>query len=1095
MLKLAEMSVRRPVFAATLILGLVAAGIFSYLSLGVDRFPRDDFTTITVTIVNRGASPEEIETEITEKVESAVSPISGIDELRSSSVEGVSQIFITFALEKSPEQAVAETRDKIESIRAELPDTSEPPIITKLDADATPVLRLVVSGPSDLRVVTEVANRLIRERLESVSGVGQVQLIGGSRREIQIRIDPNRLRAYNLTASEAAAAIHSQNLPLPGGRISEGPREAPVRTLGRISDPAQFNEIVIATREGFPVKVRDIGQAVDASEETRTASFLNDRPVVSLLVSKQSGRNTVTVADSVKKRVEEIRQILPPGYSAEILGDQSVFSRAAVRSLWRRLVTGGLLAALVVYLFLRNIRSAMIAAIAIPTSIISSFALMAAMNYTFNQITLTALALTVGIVIDDVIVVLENIHRYVEERGLSPFRAAIEATRDVSPAALATTLSLLAIFLPVGFMSGGAGRFMFPFGLTVSFAIVVSVFIAFTLTPMLSARLSIGMERRRDGETEGRGEGGAERQGDVEGSQSAIRDPQSAIDRVHTRVLEWSMARRRIIVALSVITIISAIPLWRLIGKNFLPEDDQSQFEITARASADRSLPATITVLNRIADQIRRLPGVTDTLTTVSVMRRESGANSSIYVRLTDIENRDLSQTELMGRARELLSRFPKELRMSVGQVASISGAGYRNADVQFVISGPDLNKLTTYSEKLIERMEQVPYVVDAGSSVVAGRPEWGVTIDRQRAADLGARISDIAQALNILVAGLPVSTFIAGSAGAGANGEANADAEEYDVVVRATGQFLHNKEDLRQMTIPSAHGGLINLDQVVRIEEVAGPSLIDRLNRKRQVTVSANVRPGGSQSEVIAKLNKIFKEIRLEPNSANAYGYMTEMTGRSKELGRDGYYFILAIPLSFIFMYIVLAAQFESFRRPAAILLTLPLVVPFGLISLLLMGQTINIFSGLALLLLFGIVTKNAILQINHANRLLATGLPRYEAIIRASRDRLRPILMTTIAIVAAMLPLLIPKGPGSGTNRSIGAVVVGGQSLCLLLTLLALPVFYSLFEDLPESQSWRYANGQLNRIKTKLRERFAQSTIISRFRSLRRRTSRIRD
>jgi len=472
-----------------LILALAAAGVFSYFSLGVDRFPRVDFTTITVTVVNRGASPEEVETEITEKIESAVSPISGIDELRSTSIEGLSQVFITFALEKSPDVAAAETRDKLELIRADLPDTAEPPVITKLDTGATPVMRLVVSGPSDLREVTEVADRLIRERLESVSGVGQVQLIGGSRREIQIRIDPNRLRAYNLTASEAAAAIRDQNLALPGGRVSEGAREAPVRILGRIIDPAQFNEVVIATREGFPVKVRDIGQVVDTSEERRTASLLNGRPVASLLVSKQSGRNTVAVADALKKRLVEIERTLPHGYRAEIIGDQSIHIRAAIVSLLRRLAVGGLLAALVIYLFLRNFHLTMIAAIAIPISIISTFALMAAMNYTLNQITMLALTLTAGVVIDDAIVVIENIQRHVEVKGMQPLMAAIEATREISPVAAATTLSLLALFLPVGFMGGAAGRFMSSFGLTASFVIAVSLLIAFTLTPMLSARL------------------------------------------------------------------------------------------------------------------------------------------------------------------------------------------------------------------------------------------------------------------------------------------------------------------------------------------------------------------------------------------------------------------------------------------------------------------------------------------------------------------------------------------------------------------------------------------------------------------------------
>ncbi|HKC84330.1 MAG TPA: efflux RND transporter permease subunit, partial [Blastocatellia bacterium] len=571
------------------------------------------------------------------------------------------------------------------------------------------------------------------------------------------------------------------------------------------------------------------------------------------------------------------------------------------------------------------------------------------------------------------------------------------------------------------------------------------------------------------------------------------------IDRAYTRMLEWSMAHRRIIGALSVMAIIGVIPLFMFTGMNFLPEDDQAQFEITVRAPVDRSLTATMTVMERIADRVRRLSGVTDTLTTVGGGQPESSTNGSTYVRLTPIEDRDFSQTELMGRARELLARFPKELSASVGQVASISGAGYRNADVQYVISGHDLNKLMAYSEEFLKRMKKIPYVVDADIPFVAGRPELRVTIDRQRAADLGARIGDIAQALNILIAGQPVSSISVGGVGvvASAIGEASAGAgaEEYNVVLRATGQFRRSKEDLRKMTVPSTRGGMIDLDQVVRIEEGAGPSSINRLNRQRQVTVSANIKPGGSQSVVIAALDEIAKEMNLAPNTANANVYTTGLAGRSKELRRSGYYFALSITLSFIFIYIILAAKFESFRRPATILLTLPLVIPLALLSLLVMGQTINIFSGLGLLLLFGIVIKNAILQINGANRLRATGAPHYEAITRATRDRLRPILMTTIALVAGFLPLVISSGPGSGANRSIGALVAGGQTLCLLLTLLICPVFYSLFEDLAAPPAWLYAGARLNRIKTGLRERLAHSTIINRFRSLRRRARRIGD
>ncbi|MGH9851132.1 MAG: efflux RND transporter permease subunit, partial [Blastocatellia bacterium] len=831
MQKLAEICVRRPVFATMLILALTVVGVFSFFTLGVDLFPRIDFPTITITVVNPGASPQEIETEITDRVEAAVNTISGIDELRSTSVEGVSQVFVTFVLEKNADVAAQEARDKISLILNELPETAEAPIVLKLDTDAAPILRIVVSAPRPLGEVNELAENRIAEKLESVGGVGRVEIVGGSRREIQIQVDPNRMRAFNVTVNQIADAVRAQNLEIPGGRLDQGAREATVRTLGRIRKVEDFNDLVVADRNGYAVKVSDLGRAVDTVAEQRSASLFNGRPAVSLIVSKQSGENTVAVAGAIKQRLIEIRPTLPPDVDVEIAGDQSVYIRAAVNAVETHLVEGSILASIVVFLFLWNFRSTLIAAIAIPASIISTFALMAAMDYTLNQITMLALTLMVGIVIDDAIVVLENIYRYIEEKGMRPFEAAIEGTREIGLAVMATTLSLLAVFLPVGFMGGIVGRFMSSFGLTASFAIAVSLIVSFTLTPMLSARL---IKRRADGETERQRDGETEREGD-ENPQSAIRNPQSAppdpqsairnpqsappdpqsairnpqskegrvyrrIDRAYARMLEWSMAHRKTIVLLSAVTILSIVPLFMIIGKNFLPDDDQAQFEISVRAPEGATLPAAMTVLERVAAEARKLPGVTDTLTTAGGGQQSAVNSGSIYVKLAPIEARGLSQQELMIRARALLGKFPGELRTSVQQVAGISGGGFRNADIQFLVSGPDIEKLTQYSNELLKRMKTIPDVVDADTSVVAGKPEVRVAIDRQRAAELGVQVGDIAQALNTLVAGQEVSTFFAGD-------------EDYEVRVRALGEFRRRPEDLEQMIVASSRGGWVSLD------------------------------------------------------------------------------------------------------------------------------------------------------------------------------------------------------------------------------------------------------------------------------------------
>ncbi|MEA2206447.1 MAG: hydrophobic/amphiphilic exporter (mainly bacteria), family [Blastocatellia bacterium] len=1042
MQKLAEICVRRPVFATMLILSLTVVGIFSFNSLGVDLFPKIDLPTITVTVVNPGASPQEIETEITDKVEGAVNTISGIDELRSTSVEGVSQVFITFLLEKNADIAAQEVRNKVDLIVNELPVTAEQPIVQKLDTDAAPVLRIAVSSPRSLREVTDIADKQIKQRIEAISGVGQVEIIGGRKREIQVWIDPDKMRAFNVTAADVANAVRAQNMEVPGGRVEEGARELTVRTMGRITDPANFNDLIVGSRGPYSVKLSDIGYVEDGAEEQRTEARLNGQPAVTLTVSKQSGQNTVAVADAVKERLAEIAPTLPPGVKAEVVGDQSVFIKASLHSIYLHLVEGSILAAIVVFVFLWSFRSTLIAALAIPTSIVATFGLMAAMGFTLNNITMLALTLMVGIVIDDAIVVLENIFRFIEEKGIPPFQAAIEGTKEIGLAVSATTLSLLAVFLPVGFMGGIVGRFMSSFGLTSAFAIAVSLLVSFTLTPMLAARLI----RRSDDSREGPFERATE-PADKGSKESRFYRP---IDRGYTAMLRWSMAHRWLIVLACVLVTVSIVPLFMFVGKNFLPVDDQSQFEITVRTPEGSTLAATSTLTEHIATDLRQLPGVTDTLVTIGSGQQQLVNVASIYVKMQPIEERSVSQIQVMTRARtEVLARYlkenPNQLRTSVQQVAAISGGGFRNADIQFVIGGPDLQKLTKYSEDLLAKMKTVPDVVDADSTLVIGKPEVRVVIDRARAGDLGVRIGDVAQALNTMVAGQKVSTF-------------NAGTDQYDVRVRAVGQFRASVDALKRMIVASSKVGWVSLDNLVRLEEGTGPSAIDRLNRQRQVMLLANVKPGGSQAAVISKMNQFANEERMEST------YKSGLAGRSKELGRAGYYFMLAFLLSFVFMYMVLAAQFESFIHPITILLTLPLAIPFGILSLLVTGQTVNIFSGLGLLLLFGVVKKNAILQIDHTNGLRAKGMERHEAIIRANRDRLRPILMTTIALVAGMMPLVISSGPGAGTNRSIGVLVVGGQSLCLLLTLLAVPVFYSLFDDFAKSRVWGRIGGRFS-------------------------------
>ncbi len=1013
-----------------LILSLVVTGLFSYFNLGVDLFPTIDIPSVEIITSDPGASPEAVETEITKKVEDAVNTISQIDELRSTSSEGQSLVLIQFDLSKNGDTAAEEVQNHLSLISNDLPRTARTPVVIKFDPDATPILQIAVSAPRPLRDLTMIADKLIKQKLENAKGVGQVKIVGGARREIHILTDPDKLRAYNLTITDVFNAMRSQNLELPGGSLQAGARELTVRTSGRVTDPAQFNELAIANRNGYTIKVRDIGRADDSYEEPVSTARLDGTAAVTLVVSKQSGVNSVATSDDVKERLAEILPTLPKDVKTQVISDQSVFTKSSIHNIQHHMIVGSLLASAIILLFLTNWRTTLIASLAIPTSIISTFALMSAMGLTMNSITMLALTLVVGIVIDDAIIVLENIFRFMEEKGMGPFEAAIEGTKEIGFAVMATTLSLLAVFLPVGFMGGIVGRFMSSFGFTAAFAIAVSLLVSFTLTPMLCARFVKPQEKHGKDQ------------------HSTKNSPIFHwLDEKYSIMLRWAMTHRKTVVTLCVLTVFSMGPLFMFVGKNFLPADDQSQFNVLVRAREGTSLAATTAIAEQIAADVRQLPGVAHTLLTVGNSADASVNSGAIYVKLKDIEDRQLSQIDLMQKTRELLKKYPKEIHSGVELVSTV-GSNQSNADVQFYIQGPDLDKLQQYSDELYKKMQTMPGVADPDTTLRSGKPEVRIDIDRARAADLGVSVSDIEDALNTLVAGQVASTFNAGD-------------DQFDVRVRAPESFRTSQEGLSRLTVPSSKRGSVGLDEVVSMHTAAGPSSVNRINRQRQVTLTCNVLPGASQAAVLDLLDKAATDLHMDP------AYSSGRAGASKELARTGYYFMLAFSLTFIFMYIVLAAQFESFIHPITILLTLPLAVPFGILSLLVTGQTVNIFSGLGLLLLFGIVKKNAILQIDHMNNLRREGLPRDEAIMQANRDRLRPILMTTIALVAGMLPLVLSNGTGAATNRSIGVLVVGGQSLCLMLTLLAVPVFYSYFEDIQDGRFFQAFRNKFRRAK----------------------------
>lgn len=1057
MQKLAEICVRRPVFATMLIMTLVVLGLFSYSRLTVERFPRVEFPVVTIATRLPGAAPEEIETEITDKIEQAVNTISGIEELRSTSSEGVSLVLVTFQLERDLDKAAQDVRDRLNTVLPQLPRGIDLPTVEKLDPDASPIMTLSVAANRSVREMTEYADKVLRRQLESVNGVGQVTIVGGRKRQININLDGNKLRAYNLTVAQVAGALQAQNIEVPGGRIEQPARTLTLRTLGRLQTVPEFNDLVVSTRAGYPIKVSDIGYAEDGVEETISAARLDDKPALLLNVRRQSGTNTVDVINELKTRLKELQGALPPGYALDIVRDQSEFILASFYTVKEHLILGSLLASLVVLLFMRNLRATIISSIAIPTSIISTFAIMEYFGITLNGPSMLGLTLSVGIVIDDAIVVLENIFRYIEEKGYRPFEAAIEGTREIGLAVMATTLSLAVIFLPVAFMQSIPGRFFKSVALTMAFAIMVSLLVSFTLTPMLSSRLFSRLKRRQTDPWDLTADSTASAHTSKETLLARM------LDRGYTGLLTFSLRHRWLISFIALLVFLSSVPLLIYVGKDFFPPDDQSEYEVSIRAPEGTSIDATMDLASRVAADIRQLPHIKYTLTTIGDNQQRLPNLATIYVRMTDLHERDLTQFDVMMMTRRKVLSKPEyvklNLRSAVSNVSAIGGSGVQNADIAFAIRGPSLDKLSQYSEELLKRLSAMPGVVDADTSLILGKPELRARIDRAKAADLGVSIADVAQSLRLLVGGDKVTTY-------------NEDGEQYDVYVRATEGFRTDAAGISQLNVPSTRVGSVGLESVVKLDEASGPTQIDRDARQRYVLLTSNLSPGTSQSTIITRLQQEVAALKLPPE------YVAAQTGRTRELARTGRGFILAFTLSFIFMYIVLAAQFESFLHPVTVLLALPLSLPFAIVSLVLAGQSMNMFTLLGLLVLFGMVKKNSILQIDHTNGLIRKGMERHEALIQASRDRLRPILMTTIAFVAGMAPLAISRGPGSGINRSTSVVIIGGQTLCLLLTLLVTPVAYSLFDDAINATIWQRLKTWLSETGEWIRTKAATAT-----------------
>ncbi|HET6702392.1 MAG TPA: efflux RND transporter permease subunit, partial [Gemmatimonadaceae bacterium] len=1015
---LSELCVRRPVSATMLVMSLVVLGTFSFRELGVDLFPRADPATVSVALTLPGASPDEMSTSVVEPMEQAISGVSGIDEIQARIAEGRAQITVRFVLERDLTDAVNDVREKVASAIRTAPPSLLPPVITKVDPDADPVMSLIVSSDvMSLRTLTELADKQIARAIQTVNGVGQVSIAGGRAREIHVVVDIEKLNSYGLSMNQVRDAVVSENVEIPGGTIEQGKGQLLLRTLGRVDAAQDFNNLVVATRDGTPIRISDVGHAEDGFERPTTAVWLGDKPAVMLDIRRAMGENTVAVIEGVRARLETIERSLPSSVTVTVVRDDSRFIYASIASLEEHLLFGALFATVVVMIFIRNIRAVIISALAIPASIISAFTLMNVMGFTLNNMTLLAITLSVGIVIDDAIVVLENIFRYIEEKGCTPMEAAIQGTREVALPVMATTLSLVVIFLPIAFMEGYAKRFINPFGWTMAFAILVSMLVSFTLTPMLSSRFLKLSDAAADRKTKEAGFF-------------------HWLDGWYTRRVNWALDHSGVIIAISVVTVLLTIPLNRLVGREFVPNEDMGEWTVHLDAPEGTSLEGTTEVAFRMLDALKGIEGVAHIEPSIGVSGFGAGSPTHVHLlcQARPIEERTNTQSEIITEMRRRLLAFPSYRPSISSRNALGSGEGVGGFAIAANILGPDLNQIAEYSKRALEAALKLPSLTEPKIGLNLSNPEVHVAVDRRRAADLGVRMSTVGNTLRLAVSGDDQISFY------------KEGPEQYPVKMRVLESQRRDIEEIGRLTVPSATGP-VRIDNIARLERGLGPTTLQRSNRQFTVTLIADVAPGHALDEASNDVRRMLADLNMPPTMS------FRLQGQSRILDETTANLIMAIGLAMIFVYMVLASQFESFLQPIVIMLVIPIAVPFALFTLWATGRTLNLWSALGMLLLLGIVKKNSILQVDYANVLRARGVPLRGAIVEACRTRLRPILMTTTAIIAGLVPTALGIGIGGGQRAAIAVTIIGGQSLCLFLTLLLVPVAYVKFDALEQS------------------------------------------
>ena len=1015
-MSLFEVSIKRPVFISMVLLALVVFGIVAFPRIGLEMFPGIEPPVATVVTIYPGAGPETVEKEVSQKIEDALSELSGIDQLKSVSVENVSQVIIVFDLEMDANQAIQNVRDKISRVAATLPSDAEAPTVEKFNPTSTPILTLALTGDAPLDKMTEFAENRIQEPLQGVPGVGSIDIVGGAKKEIKVWVDPLKLEAAGLAVTDLIGALKGNNLEFPGGRFKAEGKELSVRIDGDLQSVASIARLPIMQIQGKTVRVEDVARVEEGVEEMRSAARTDGNPTISLLIRKQSGTNSVAVAKQVKEKLTEINESLPRGWKIAVVTDQTLITEASFDAVWFDMIFGGVLAVVIVFIFLRNIRSTFIAALALPVSVVGTFSFISLMGYTFNVMTMLALTLCIGLLIDDAIVVIENIYRHLEA-GKSPRVAALEGAKEIALAVLATTLSIVAVFLPSAVSGGMMGMVLQEFGMTVVVAVMISLFVSFTLTPMLSSRM-LGEHKTNF-------------------FYRGIEWVLDGIDRGYRSIIGFALNHPVIIVVLTIGIFAGTIYTTRFMTMEFFPSYDMARVNVTVKLPPGTALETTEKKAAEIAEIVsENMDVVTGTVVQVGADSQQTQHRATVTAQLTGKSERQMTHLEAVSKIRTLLANI-KDAEITVKEPGATGDDGgvMGSANLQFNLRGNDLVQMEQTAHQLMAEMKKVNGLVDISMSYEGGKPEMQLRIDHERAVGLGVPTAHVGQTVNALVGGADASKFREGS-------------EEYDVRVRLDEKYRHSPGQLTGLKVRSSTTKqLIDIGSLASLEPQIGPTQVERESRRRQITVNANNTEALPLSAAQKKIEAIAGQI-VPPEIETDWG------GNAKSMEKSSSELAVSMLLAIILVYMVLAAQFESLLHPFTIMMSLPLSVIGAFIAILFAGGgTMSMISMIGMLMLMGLVTKNAILLVDYTNTLRTRdGLSRKDALLKAGPTRLRPILMTTLAMVFGMIPVAISQGWGSELRAPMAVAVIGGLIASTILTLVVVPVIYTILDAIGE-------------------------------------------